>query len=102
MGRSPVAGRRSQGESCLTCDLRPATRGLSLVLLQLFQSLSEFRLPRLRLLHDRGWRIAHELFVGEPGLERRQLLLTLVDLSLRALELLLRHDALRKLHSDRE
>src|ERR1051325_276697 len=60
-----------------------------LILHQLFDSRAKFRLPSLRLLDDRGRRVAHELLVGQPCGEAVELLAALFQLALRALELLL-------------
>src|SRR5205085_6785571 len=85
--------------STICRESRPSTL---LILHQLFDSGAKFELPRLRLLHHRGRRVAHELLVAQPRGEAVELLAALFQLALRALELLLRHHALRELDGDVE
>src|SRR5689334_10009670 len=85
--------------STICRESRPST---SLILHQLFDSRAKFRLPRLRLPHHGGRRVAHELLVGQPRREAVQLLAALLQLPLGALDLLLRDDALRELDGDGE
>src|SRR5438046_4285973 len=75
---------------------------ISLILHQLFDSCPQFGMTGLGLLHDRGGRVLHELLVGELRLERRELLAALLDLALRALDLLLGDHFRRELDRDRE
>src|SRR5438067_5018034 len=85
--------------STICRESRPST---SLILHQLFDSRAKFELPRLRLLHHRGGGVAHELFVGQARGEAVELPAALLQLSLRALELFLRHHALGEFDSDGE
>src|ERR1051325_6497754 len=67
----------------------------SLILLQLLQSRTQFGLPRARLLDDVRGSVADELLVGQLRIQRRELLLALLDLPLRPLDLLLRSEERR-------
>src|SRR5438132_9899466 len=73
-----------------------------LVLLQFLDASAELGVSGLRLFHDRGGRIAHELLVRQFCFHRGQLLAGLLDLTLGALDLLLSHDSLRELDADGE
>src|SRR6266511_2412366 len=82
------------------CPLRSALSWL--ILKQRLDPCTQLGLPRLGLLHDRGRRIANELLVGQAGVDAGELVAALLDLALRPLDLLPRHDLRRKLDGDGE
>src|SRR5512140_3371851 len=59
----------------------------SLILKQLLDSCTKFRVPGLSLLHHGRRRVAHELLIGQSSLDRGQLAAALLQLALRPFEL---------------
>src|SRR5438876_6749209 len=74
----------------------------SLILQQLLDPRAQLTLAHPRLFDHRGRGVAHELLVGQARVHTFQLPAALLDLALRALDLLLRHHPRRELDGDGE